>query len=471
MPSATNTPQSSIKVGGVPLLFKPNLSSNPIVAGVQQFGTGVAKGAAETIRQTGQLGTLVQKGINKVAGTSLPITTAYDEGGTLEQSTTPEGGLQKAGYGVETAMEFLVPPSARVVKGTAQVAGAGTKVASSIATGVPREVLTRAASPEYAPKIERAIADIAETPNQPFLALAQRTGSNLAQRSKEVSDNIVKSVDEFNRFQPNTRFDVSPKVPEIVKSLDKFKSSGLSLESKSATSLSGKTTETAKIVRSKQSPFTDKEVGLLNGLVDSMKQSTDVDVNNLLALRKKIAAAYDAVPLGVNGDPTPYHAAVMTLKESTEKAIDELLPKQLKDANAQYRKFEELKSAFGNKLIDSQGNLKDGAEQFLANLGNLNKGELRAKVEAYKEVTGVDLLDEIQTLKDAQKLSPLFATTGSRTQDILRALAVGGVGAGGGGAIGSAIGLAATSPRLAGKVATSVGKAKGFINQLLGASK
>lgn len=466
---ADATPQNSVSIGGIPLqLFQPKLSRNPVVAGIQQLGTGVGKGAAETIRQVGGLGTSIQRGINRVTGANLPVSTAFDESGQLDQATTPEGALQKAGYVAETAAELINPVGGKVAAETARGTAGTVKAAESVATGVPRDVLTRAATPEYAPRIEKAIAQIAETPNQPYLSLAQHTAQNLSARNTQVAKNITKSIEEFQKFQPNTRFNVAPKVPDIVRSLKSFEPSGLKVETRTATSISGKGKQTAHIVRSEQSPFSAREVELMQDLVDTMKKSDSVDVNNLLALRKKFGAAYDAVPLGVNGEPKPYHAAVMAMKEATEKVIDDLLPAQLKKANDEYRRFEDLKTAFGNRIIDSQGNLKDGAEQFISNLGNLNKGELRSKVEQYKDLTGVDLVDEIQVLKDAQKLSPLFATTGNRTQDIFRALIVGALGIGTGGPAGSAVALGLTSPRAVGKAATTVGKVKGKVRQFLG---
>jgi 5'-deoxynucleotidase YfbR-like HD superfamily hydrolase len=161
----------------------------------------------------------------------------------------------------------------------------------------------------------------------------------------------------------------------------------------------------------------------------------------------------------------------MAMKEATEKAIDDILPKQLKQANADYRRYEQLKDAFGNRIVDADGNLKDSAETFISNLGNLNKGELRAKVKAFEDITGIDLVDEIQVMKDAQKLSPLFAETGSRTQDILRALIVGGIGGGTLGPVGTSAGLAVSSPRVIGKIATTIGKAKGLLGRSLGGMK
>jgi hypothetical protein len=451
--------------------FKPNLSSNPVIAGVQNFGTGVAKGAAETVRGFGQLGAGIQRGVNKLAGTSLPVTTAYDDGGAFDNATTPQGTMQKVGYGTEKVAELVTPLGKE--KGASSVAGLGVKgtagtvkTASSIATGIPREVLTRASSAEYAPKIERAIADIAETPNQPYLKLAQRTGERIVKAEKDASAQLNQAVNEFKQFQGSRKFDVSSKIAPIASALKPFSTSGLKVVQTREGGKFGRYV----IEKSQQSPFTDKEVSALQDIMDTIRNSKAVEVDDVLALRKKLSAAYDAIPLGVNGNPRPYHAALMSLKAETEKAIDELLPKGLRQANAQYRKVYEMKDAFGNRIVDGQGNLKDNAEQFLSNIGNMNKGQLRSEIEKYKELTGIDLTDEIQTLKDAQKLSPIFASTGSRTQDILRALVVGSVGAGTGGTLGTGLGLAATSPRVIGKVATTVGKAKGSIRRLLQSS-
>jgi hypothetical protein len=185
-----------------------------------------------------------------------------------------------------------------------------------------------------------------------------------------------------------------------------------------------------------------------------------VEIDDLLALRQSFSTAYDEIPLGVNGDPRPYHAAVMSLKSSAEETIDKILPPGLKEAFAQYRVLEEMKGAIGNRVIDGQGNLKDTAEQFLANLGNVNKGNVRSSAEDMKALTGIDVQREVQAIKDAQKLSENFARTGSRSQDILRAILATGMGSVSGGLPGMAAALAATSPKVMGKAALGVGKIK-----------
>lgn len=466
-----NPQADTISHGGVPLLLQPKLSSNPIIAGVQNFGTGAGKGAMETIRGLGQMGTEIQNLVTKTTGITGPQTDIFNEGGVIDQSTTPQGTMQKIGYGAETAMELLTPTGgkagASIAEDTTKAAGKGVKQVSSIATGVPKDVLTRAATPEYAPKIEKAITQIEKNPTQPYLDLAQETATGIKNAETSASENLTTAIDNFKKFQGNTKFDVSQKIQTISDALKPFSTSGLKVtQLKDASGKFGRFV----IDRSPQSSFTDKEVKELQDIMDTIRNSKGVDIDNLLSLRKKMSTAYDAIPLGVNGNPRPYHAALMAMKKETENAIDGLLPKELKQANNQYRLVQDMKDAFGNRIVDAQGNLKDNAEQFLSNLGNMNKGELRKQVDKYRELTGIDLTDEIQVMKDAQKLSPLFATTGSRTQDILRAVLTTALGTGVAGPVGG-LGILATSPKVAGKVATTVGKAKGFIKGLIGSPK
>jgi hypothetical protein len=147
------------------------------------------------------------------------------------------------------------------------------------------------------------------------------------------------------------------------------------------------------------------------------------------------------------------------MKEPAERAIDDILPPELKEAFRDYAYLHEVKDTFGKRIIDGEGNLKDTAEQYLANLSNVNKGNARLNAEEFKRLTGLDIGAEVQAVKDAQKLLPLFPTTGSRTQDILRALAASFVGTQALGPLGTAMSLAAISPRAVGRTALTIGKA------------
>lgn len=348
-----------------------------------------------------------------------------------------------------------------VAKTTAKIAGKGiiktepvvSRVASAL-SGVPRETLQRAASVEYAPKIEKAIATIADNPTQPFLGVTQNIATGIRTADERATSKLVTAMEDFKIKNPGKTFDVQTKIPEFADAVKPFRSSGLIVEpSREAGKITG-----YQLAKTAQSPFTDKEIVNLNNLFSKIRASKAVNVDDLLALRKSFSSAYDAVPLGVNGTPTVYHAAVMALKDRAETLIHNILPDQLKAANTEFASMEKMKSAFGNRIIDSQGNLKQGAEQFISNLGNLNKGEIRRILGEHAARLGINIEDEIRIIKDAQKLSHFFTPTGSRTQDVLRTFLIGGLGFGTGGLGGAGAAALLTSPKIVGRAALGIGK-------------
>lgn len=94
------------------------------------------------------------------------------------------------------------------------------------------------------------------------------------------------------------------------------------------------------------------------------------------------------------------------------------------------------------------------AESTLNNLYGKNKTELRRMFAAFESETNAEILDELMKLKVAQNLTPVFATTGSRTQDILRSIIITGGGTATGGIGGGVFAALATSPRVVGKIST-----------------
>jgi hypothetical protein len=107
-----------------------------------------------------------------------------------------------------------------------------------------------------------------------------------------------------------------------------------------------------------------------------------------------------------------------------------------------------------------QGNLKDTAEHFLSNIGNINKGNVRLNADQIRALTGIDINNEVRAVKVAQKFSNVFPTTGSRTQDVVRSIIASGMGTLAFGPVGMAAGVAATSPKLLGKAAIKIGKSR-----------
>lgn len=326
--------------------------------------------------------------------------------------------------------------------------------AASVLTNVPKDVFERAANPEWTPMIERAIKHVSENEKQPYLEVANRASHAIAGAERRAADRLAIEKNLFKGDNKGARFDVASRYEDIAVALKPFRSSGLVVDTKDGPR--GKVLD-FKVGMTPQSSFTSREVDELNQLLSKIKASDAVEIDDLLSLRQAFSTAYDAVPLGVNKNPRPYHAAVMALKYSAEQTIDDILPPGLKEAFSEYRMVEEMKEAIGNKVIDGKGELKDSAEQFLANLSNINKGGVRSSADELKAMTGIDIVREVQAIKDAQKLSENFARTGSRSQDILRSVLAAGMGSMTGGLPGLAAGVAVTSPKVLGKAALKVG--------------
>jgi hypothetical protein len=382
----------------------------------------------------------VEAGVN-IAGVLPTI-----KGAQIAGKTAAKGALTAAETGVDAAIK------------TGQAAKKLPAGAASVLTNVPRDVFERAANPEWTPLIEKAIKHVSENERQPYFDLAKRTSEALNVAEEQAARRLGHEKMFFRSDNPGATFDVASKYEDIVMALKPYRSSGIVVDGDKGAR--GKIVD-YRISQTPQSSFTSREVEKLNGLLDKLKVSTDVEIDDLLSLRQSFSTAYDEIPLGVNGDPRPYHAAVMSMKTAAEQTIDRILPPNLKEAFAQYRVLEEMKSAIGNKVIDGKGEMKDSAEQFFSNLSNINKGNVRSSAEDLKAITGIDITREVQALKDAQKLSENFARTGSRSQDILRAILATGMGSVSGGLPGMFAALAATSPKVVGKAALGVGKMRG----------
>lgn len=491
-PSAQNSLFSRIKTGVAQSFAERDKKVSEAATRVQQGKQSKASGIFQAIGQTAGLAgdtafTAVKEGVRTVAPSAIPAvkktveaalqtspvrkaTQAY--GGFKEKHPTAAAnveaaaniaGIFPAAKGAQIATKVGAKATAETAKATGKVAvAAGKKVAkapasaASVLTNVPRDVFERAADPEWTPIIERAIKHVSDNEKQPYLDVAKRTSEGINVAERRAADRLAHEKMFFRSDNPGARFDVASRYENIVAALKPYRSSGLIVEGQPGPR--GSVLD-YKVAQTPQSSFTPREVDKLNELLGKLKASKEVEIDDLLSLRQSFSTAYDEIPLGVNGDPRPYHAAVMSLKSSAEDTIDKILPPGLKDAFAQYRMLEEMKSAIGNKVIDGQGNLKDTAEQFLANLGNVNKGNVRNSAEELKAMTGIDVAREVQAIKDAQKLSENFARTGSRSQDILRSLMAAGIGSAAmGGPMGMAAGIVATSPRALGKAALFVGR-------------
>jgi hypothetical protein len=155
----------------------------------------------------------------------------------------------------------------------------------------------------------------------------------------------------------------------------------------------------------------------------------------------------------------------MSLKSDVDKFIKGILRDDLQDAYKSLSDYHNLYDDFGKRIINSDGTVKEGAESFLSNSANMNKGEIRNIINNASQKLGIDINDAVTVIKNAMKTESLFPDTGSRTKDVVRSLLVGGVGVGAGGPVGGVALLAASSPKLISRVIQSSGK---FFTQIDG---
>jgi hypothetical protein len=355
-------------------------------------------------------------------------------------------GATLAGKSVAKGTDLAVQGAGKAGKA---VKDAPSRVAS-VLSNVPKEDFEFAADPKFTPLVEKAMTHVADNEKQPYFELANRAAMGINKADEDAAKVLQQAKLDFKSAEPQARFDVRPYKQELVGQLQTFKEYGLELRGD----------KNFKLTKTAQSPFEAREMDALNALLAKINASDELDVDNLLALSKSLNAAYDAVPLGVNGTPRPYHAVLMSIKAPTEKFIDNILPPNLRSAFDRYRLVQDMKSEIGNKVIDGQGNIKDTAEQFLSNLGNMNKGNTRLNGDQIRALTGIDINNEVRAVKVAQKFSNVFPTTGSRTQDVIRSILASGLGTLALGPVGMAAGVAATSPKLLGKAAIKIGKSR-----------
>lgn len=289
---------------------------------------------------------------------------------------------------------------------------------------------------------------VKENKDNPFYKLANETGQKINSLKEEAQNSWKIGADEFAKKYPQQRINVGQNASSLREKLKPF---GLTVN------IDG----SAVVPSGKVSQFSKQEQEALSALMLDIKNANNLKPNDLLRLREKVSSYYDKIPLGVNGNPKPYHAAVMELVDGVDDVIQNVSPKELKQAFQNYRQYYDVLDGFGKRIVDGQGNIKVGAEQFLSNIGNLNKGEQRKLIDNLKNVIGVDITKEVEMIKAAQHFNQLFPQTGSRTQDVIRSGLIyggGGLGLTTGNPLVSGAIFGATSPSIAGGVTQTLGK-------------
>jgi len=312
---------------------------------------------------------------------------------------------------------------------------------------------SRLRSGSYPAEVKSAIETLETGTKNPYINLAQDVSDRITSLSDDAKIKFSETAKSY--VEKGEKFDVGARIKEVFDSVDSFKT-GKDIKFIEARDRSGKITG-YKLKKGRYSPFSSSEISNLNELIGDIRSARNISSDELIALDQKFSTYYRRVSDAAGA--TPYHVAVMELKEATENRIRNLLSGELKDAYTYYSNVSDLKINLGNKIIGPDGVVKDTAEQFLANINNLNKGALQNKINNYSNILDMDLVASSQAISDAKKLMLTQAPTSGRVKDMLMTYGFGGLGAGFGsmvgmpvvGAVGgAAAGMKLTSPKFVG---------------------
>lgn len=370
----------------------------------ETFATPESWKESNTAQKIGSFGSNLALGLgagSAMGGASSGIFRGAGEG--FLQAGMGTGDLGQAKLGA--VLGGAVPLGQKVVTGL-------LKTITPVTTGLERNLLKDVfQNPQ---KYDDAAKILQENPNQPFLGLANKVKDKIVGLRDSAQEAWQTAANAFKESNATTRFNISKDAANLGEALDGF---GLKL-------VPGKGRQLVLQPKGTISPLPPEQMAKLQEVVDTIRGSTAITPDDIVNIRNVFDNAYNAVPYSLQGNPTKYHAAVMAMKDGTEDIIDKLLPKQLKQANQMYRDYYQAYRDLGSKIIDQSGEVRPGAESFLSNLGNMNKGQLRTQAQRVSDLIGMDVTDEAATLKNAQKLSNVFPATGSRTQDIVRSLGI-----------------------------------------------
>jgi len=364
-------------------------------------------------------------------------------GGALK--TAAKEGFEKIGFKAgEKAIDYgseLLSKAGSKIKGGVKntILNVGSRL-----TSVSKDVLERwgnyaAKAPE---KLEKVKEYVAKNADNPMIALADNVAEGVKNLKNKAQETFTNAKNIVKEKYAGTTFNLNTKLKEINETLGKF-----NLEGRVTRDASGKFTSKITVVpKTRTSPFTAQEIQDIENVVSKIgikDMSTDEMLDFVdLAKSLKEKALMTAERTG-NKKIVPL---TMGLFDDASRFVESSLP-EISEANKMYREYYKIMDNFGNKVIDSQGNLKQGAETFLSNALNVNKGEQRRLIEEASEKLGVDVLGNAEMLKDATKMMQSIPNSvRNRMVDMLIAgglTAAGtGIGAKAGGAEGAGYGAA-----------------------------
>lgn len=301
-------------------------------------------------------------------------------------------------------------------------------------TGLSDEIVQQAV--DNRPLFLQALKDVAKNPTSPYNQLAHEVSSAMVEGETEVKTAYKAGLDAVKKATEGQTFNVSPQIDDFNKVLK-----GYGIETNLVRGADGTLTKDLAIIRTPQLQLPEPQLKIIDDLVNSVRQSTDVNFDQLTQLQQKVSNAYNEVPYGVNHTPTVFHSIIGKLSDVLDKKVEQVAGKYvpaMDKINSQYADYKQVFKAFGNKFIDRTDSknptIASSAESFLSNLLNKNKlaqqGNVAKKLE---EFTGISILDRAQSLKAADQLARLQASgKANAVQKFLKTT---------GGAIGGTVGL------------------------------
>lgn len=285
-----------------------------------------------------------------------------------------------------------------------------TKIASSL-TRVEEDVIKRyfdnfQKNPEKMKELKRIVV---ENPKQPLNPLIHKISEKINSLREEAKKQYQDALEEIrNNINPEKTYNVKETIPDVDNILKKH---SLKIEDIGDNRLKLKP-------RTRVNPFNPKEMKDINNIIEglNLENATAEELLNLDILTKDLLNKYSRM------DNKKMVALLTELTDKTSKYIDKQFP-EIDLANNLYKKYYEVLKFGGNKIINAEGEIKPGAESFLSNSVNLNKGKIREDLQKMSEIIGENIIDDVNAIKDIRKLSEdISHTYVNRTQDIIKGL-------------------------------------------------
>ena len=346
---------------------------------------------------------------------------------------TPEGRVERATRGAEVgaltggplAATIGVVPSLPKIPGAIyeKVKKIGKKeVTQLIPPKTPPGSVLERTEPMISKTPEELMAEMKIDPKQPFKKTVEKVGKAYKEIYRDAQKSYTEAAARQAKENPQAKYDLSAKAMEMENVLSGNDSAGNSFgltlkEKKVPPKPTGILWPSGEPMMKPQKPeydvvskkgvpnrFTAREMGLIQKLMDELtsKKMEAITPEGLITYRQMISKYYDAVPIGPSG-PSPYHALIMKMANKGDNIVQNFMSSEMKTANQKYVRFHEVREAFGNKIVDAEGNIKTGAESYFKNLSGELKGETRAKIAKTQETLGIDVLGEVEKVSGVIK--------------------------------------------------------------------